>query len=191
MSDLESLYPFTRATYLFAIAFLLAILEIQIEGKHGWAERLPTWRWDSPLIRKWAGKPITGYHVCLVSLILLFVHLPVFEGRWTWTKEAETLSFFFLLAVFWDFLWFVCNPHYGWSKFRAGEVWWFPKWWGRFPVPYYYSVAISGVLWTAPALSFERARTWGLVAVHFAVLTSAVAAGIWWAVRHDKASNPS
>ena len=34
--------------YFFFIAFILAHLEIQIEGPHGWAEKLPTWRWDTP-----------------------------------------------------------------------------------------------------------------------------------------------
>ena len=29
--------------YFFLIAFFLAHLEIQIEGPHGWAEKLPTW----------------------------------------------------------------------------------------------------------------------------------------------------
>ena len=57
--------------YFFLIAFILAHLEIQIEGPHGWAEKLPTWRWDSPGVRRWFGKPVTGYHLCLVTLILL------------------------------------------------------------------------------------------------------------------------
>ena len=36
--------------YFFAIAFVLAQLEIQIEGPHGWAEKLPTWRWQTPAV---------------------------------------------------------------------------------------------------------------------------------------------
>ena len=30
--------------YFFLIALILAHLEIQIEGPHGWAQKLPTWR---------------------------------------------------------------------------------------------------------------------------------------------------
>jgi len=33
-----------KVVYFYIIAIFLAILEIQIEGKHGWAEKLPTWR---------------------------------------------------------------------------------------------------------------------------------------------------
>ena len=62
--------------YFFFIAFILAHLEIQIEGPHGWAEKLPTWRWDGPGVRRWFGKPVTGYHLCLVTCILLFLHVP-------------------------------------------------------------------------------------------------------------------
>ena len=57
--------------YFFLIALVLAHLEIQIEGPHGWAEKLPTWRWDSRRIRRWFGKPVTGYHLCLIALFLL------------------------------------------------------------------------------------------------------------------------
>ena len=94
--------------YFFFIAFILAHLEIQIEGPHGWAEKLPTWRWDSPGVRRWFGKPVTGYHLCLVTCILLFLHTPQFYGG-SWEREADLLAMFFLLTVTWDFLWFACN----------------------------------------------------------------------------------
>jgi hypothetical protein len=96
--------------YFFAIAFVLAQLEIQIEVPHGWAAQLPTWRWDGPRVIRWAGKPITGYHVFLMTFILLFVHLPMVYLGFSLEREAELLSLFFMLAVFWDFLWFVCKP---------------------------------------------------------------------------------
>src|SRR6185295_10761806 len=102
--------------YFLAIALVLAQLEIQIEGAHGWAERLPTWRWQSPAVLRWAGKPITGYHVFLLAFILLLIHLPQMHVGFSLEREAETLSLFFLLANFWDFLWFACNPHYGLSR---------------------------------------------------------------------------
>lgn len=128
--------------YFFVIAFVLAQLEIQIEGAHGWAERLPTWRWQSPAVLRWAGKPITGYHVFLLSFILLFVHLPLMYG-FSWEKEAELLSLFCLLSVFWDFLWFICNPHFGLARFRPGRVWWFKSWFLGLPSPYFSGVILS------------------------------------------------
>ena len=105
--------------YFFCIAFILAHLEIQIEGPHGWAEKLPTWRWDSPRIRRWFGKPVTGYHLCLVTFILLLLHLPQFHGG-SWDREADLLAMFFLLTVIWDFLWFACNRHYGVAPVSQG-----------------------------------------------------------------------
>jgi hypothetical protein len=88
--------------YFFLIALVLAHLEIQIEGPHGWAEKLPTWRWDSRAVRRWFGKPVTGYHVCLGTLILLFLHVPQLYGG-SWVREADLLSIFFLLTATWIF----------------------------------------------------------------------------------------
>jgi len=113
--------------YFFLIAFILAHLEIQIEGPHGWAEKLPTWRSDSRGVRCWFGKPVTGYHLCLVTLILLFVHVPQLYAP-SWEREADLLAMFFLLTVTWDFLRFACNRHFGVGRFRKGQIWWFPTW---------------------------------------------------------------
>ena len=128
--------------YFFCIAFILAHLEIQIEGPHGWAEKLPTWRWDSPRVRRWFGKPVTGYHLCLVTFILLLVHLPQFHGG-SWEREADLLAMFFLLTVTWDFLWFACNRHYGVARFRKGQIWWFPAWALGVPQPYLLAITLS------------------------------------------------
>jgi len=35
---------------------------------------------------------------------------------------------FFFLTVTWDFLWFACNRHFGVTRFRKGQIWWFPAW---------------------------------------------------------------
>jgi hypothetical protein len=160
--------------YFFAIAYVLAQLEIQIEGPHGWAAKLPTWRWDSPAVLRWAGKPITGYHVYLLSFIVLFIHLPLMSQGWSLEREGETLSLFFLLAVFWDFLWFVCNPHFGLSRFNGGQVWWFKKWFLGLPASYFSGLILSMLAYAGPGLLpgsslpwAERAIRWGSV---FAVL---------------------
>ena len=133
--------------YFFAIAFVLALLEIQIEGAHGWAEKLPTWRWQSPAVLRWAGRPITGYHVFLLLFILLFIHLPVMYVGFSIEREVELLSLFGLLTVFWDFLWFVCNPHFGLTRFRPGQVWWFTSWTLGLPVCYFTGLGLSLLLY--------------------------------------------
>lgn len=156
--------------YLFAIALVLALLEVQIEGPNGWASSLPTWRFAHP---RWLtlanGKPITGYHVCMIGLLLLLFHFPAVRGPWSWRLEGELLSQFFLVAVFWDFLWFVLNPHYGLRRFRAGEVWWCRRWALGLPVDYWSGLAISAGLGAAsgdPGLA-HGAQRW---AVNFGVL---------------------
>lgn len=146
--------------YFFAIAFVLAQLEIQIEGPHGWAAKLPTWRWETPAVLRWAGKPITGYHVFLLLFILLFIHLPMMYLGFTVEREAELLSLFCLLAVFWDFLWFVCNPHFGLSRFRAGEVWWFKTWFLGLPTSYYSGLLFSILIYGAAGFVPGVAVTW-------------------------------
>jgi hypothetical protein len=163
--------------YFFCIAFILAHLEIQIEGPHGWAEKLPTWRWDSPRIRRWFGKPVTGYHLCLVTFILLLLHLPQFHGG-SWDREADLLAMFFLLTVIWDFLWFACNRHYGVARFRKGQIWWFPAWALGVPQPYLLAITLSLGSALAPALWTgawaERALAWSIVAGELLALTAIV-----------------
>ena len=160
--------------YFFLIAFVLAHLEIQIEGPHGWAENLPTWRWDSRAVRRWFGKPVTGYHLCLVTLILLFVHVPQLYGG-SWEREADLLAMFFLLTVTWDFLWFACNRHFGVGRFRKGQIWWFPTWTLGVPRPYLLVIALSLCAGLAPALWtgawVDRAQHWGMVFCELLALT--------------------
>ena len=165
--------------YFFLIAFILAHLEIQIEGPHGWAEKLPTWRWDGPRVRRWFGKPITGYHVCLATCILLFLHVPQFYGG-SWEREADLLAIFFFLTVTWDFLWFACNRHFGVARFRKGQIWWFPAWSFGVPRPYFMGITLSLCAALAPAIWTgrwaDRAQSWGLVFGELLALTIVVTA---------------
>ena len=180
--------------YFFLIALILALLEIQIEGPHGWAEKLPTWRWDGPAVRRWFGKPVTGYHVCLVTLILLFLHVPQLHGG-SWKREADLLAMFFLLTVTWDFLWFACNRHFGVGRFRKGQIWWFPAWTLGVPRPYLLAIALSLCAGLAPALWTGewagRAWLWGIVSSELLVLTIAVTAFTLRPRRRDRAVSRS
>jgi hypothetical protein len=106
-------------------AVLFALLEIQIEGPHGWAASLPTWRVDNRWTRLfYSSKPLTGYHLYTQLFALALVHLP-FALRMaplTWRMEARVLSFFILFWVLEDFLWFLLNPAFGLKRFRPENI---------------------------------------------------------------------
>lgn len=135
--------------YLFVLAVVLAILEIQIEGAHGWAQNLPTWRPTNIKFRKiyqkiMSGKEPTGYHLIMFTFVLLILHLPyVFGLELTLFNWLKTISFFFMFIVLWDFLWFVLNPHYPLKHFTKEHIWWHKKWWGWLPTDYYFGIIIS------------------------------------------------
>jgi hypothetical protein len=137
------LEPGAHGLLLFAwlgiMAFAFAKLEIHIEGPHGWARDLPTWRIEGKRWQKilFGGRPITGYHVWALSSMAILFHLgPVLTGAISWRMEARILG---CLALFWvleDFLWFVMNPAYGLKRFREDKISWHKHWVGSVPVEY-------------------------------------------------------
>lgn len=141
---------FITNIYLFIMAILLAILEIQIEGKHGWAGKLPTWRpkktpWFLLVYKKVIGnREVTGYHLSLFTYVLFIFHLPFFLGTaLTWENWLKVFSLFLIYIVVWDFLWFVMNPHYPLNKFRQEHVLWHKKWWLFAPADYFACLILS------------------------------------------------
>jgi hypothetical protein len=142
-----------RTLLLFLWAFGLAGIEIEIEGGVGWAERLPTWYLKRGLTGRIYGivmgqRPLTGYHVYAFTIPMLILHLPYVMGvDWTVAGELRTIATYFVLAVVWDYLWFVLNPAYTVRRFRRGNVWWFEvPWIWRFPLDYPLGVGFSVVL---------------------------------------------
>lgn len=143
----------TTNIYLFIIATVLAILEIQVEGKYGWAKNLPTWR---PHNSKWyvkfyaivmGGREFTGYHLAMFSFVLLMFHLPfIFGFPLTLVNWLKMISFYFLFSTLWDFLWFVLNPHYPLNRFKKEHVYWYPKWFLGLPFDYYTALVASFVV---------------------------------------------
>jgi hypothetical protein len=136
--------------YIFGLALILAILEIQIEGEHGWAKKLPTWR---PHKKSWiarayakvmSDRELTGFHATLFPFVLLVFGLPYAYGLpLTAGNIAQSLSIFFIFLILWDFLWFVLNPHYPLSKFKKEHIWWHKKWALGAPADYYFAIFVS------------------------------------------------
>lgn len=166
------------AIYLFITALVLAFLEVQIEGKHGWAGQLPTWRpgrpWYARLYRRlMGGKDLTGYHLGIFGLVLLFLHFPNLGVAASWWQESWILSIFFMFVVVWDYLWIIINPHYGvWRRRPRTDVVWHRHWWGPWPRDYYFSLIVSAALisplWLKNWYALEE---WGKMLGIFAVGT--------------------
>jgi hypothetical protein len=146
------------APLLCVLALVLALVEIEIEGPFGWAEKLPTpYRVSGPLARLFGlvlgGKPLTGYNLLIFAATLLLFHLPfAFGAPWTAARELAVLAAWVSWSAVWDFLWFVHNPAYGWARFRRGNVWWHSRWLWRLPLDYWIAAAASLALAAAARL---------------------------------------
>ena len=133
--------------YMIVLAVILALWEIQIEGKNGWAGNLPCWR----IRKKWivkilGGRPLTGYHFFMITFLTFMIHLPIFFTVWSWRLECLLLGFLIGLLPIEDFLWFVLNPHYRLKNFKRGKIWWHQRWWGPVPDFFWIGGLIAGLL---------------------------------------------
>jgi len=142
--------------FVLLTAIITALLEIQIEGPHGWAKNLPTWRADpKKLYTKiycfvFNKRELTGYHLAFWIQVLLFFHLPLFWGiTWNLSLETDIIASFLLFMMIEDFLWFVFNPAFGIKKFRAKYIPWHKNWLGPFPRGYYITTILVLILYIA------------------------------------------
>ncbi len=142
------------AIVLFVVAVLvaatvLALLEIQIEGRSGWAAELPTWRVENRWTRIFNnGKALTGYHFFLNLLLLTLLNVPFLLGEaFSVTLELRIIAFVLLLWTVEDFLWFVLNPAYGIKRFKKERIPWHTEWWGIAPREYWILVPIGIILY--------------------------------------------
>lgn len=128
------------------LAPLWALYEIQIEGKYGWAKKLPCWRKDN----KWTklllgGRELTGYHFYMILILGLIFHLPLCFVSWSLELEFFLLGVLFATLLEEDFLWFLLNSKYGLRKFNKANVDWH-RWWGPLPDSYWYGPIVIAIL---------------------------------------------
>ncbi len=152
MSTLKTLAkPLLLLAWICLLGFFFANVEIQIEGDAGWAADLPTWRIESgwALDLFWGGRPLTGYHAWVFSFMFLIFHVPVFVfSKWNWRIEARLLGCIQLFWIVEDFLWFVLNPAFGFSKFHQDLIPWHKQWFWFMPVDYWtFTVLGCALLW--------------------------------------------
>lgn len=133
-------------SFALIVSTLFALLEIQIEGKDGWATKLPTWRLYKPWFAKIQGgnTELTGYHTYLWLFLFVFIHVPYLFMEFRWRTELLILSLYLLILMLEDFLWFVFNPHFKIIKFHKEHVPWH-AWFGPLPTLYY----VGFVVWVA------------------------------------------
>jgi hypothetical protein len=132
--------------FLLLVAWVFALWEIQIEGKHGWAENLPTWRMDTQWTRALYKRPITGYHLYAQVFVFFIAHSPFGLSLVPWglRHEMRILAFLVLFWVLEDFLWFLCNPAYGWRNFKPQSIAWHRDcWWWIAPRDYWVGVPLG------------------------------------------------
>jgi hypothetical protein len=134
-----------NSIFWFVLALIFAAIEIESEGKDGWAEKAPTWYrttgWAARIYGlAMPGKPLTGYHAFMFFMPIMVFHAQFFLGmEWTLSRELMVWALYFAWAPLWDYTWFLLNPYYGLKNFRRDKVWWHAKsYWvcGRFPLDY-------------------------------------------------------
>jgi len=136
--------------YFLILAIAYAKLEISIEGKFGYAEKLPCrkWRLKGPL-RSIIGNReyLSEYHIWMIVFLLLAFHMPLWFTGWGLLRtELFVIGLFIVFLVMEDFLWFLLNPHYGLRRFRKEEVWWHPSWILGLPSFYWTYLPLGGVI---------------------------------------------
>jgi hypothetical protein len=134
-------------------AFFFAKLEIEIEGRDGWAAGLPTWRVENHVLLDlfFGGRPLTGYHVWSFVLFFFLFHMPFFfTGSWSVRGELNVLGGYFLFWVVEDFLWFVMNPNFGLKKFNKEHALWHKRWILGLPLEYWAFSTLAVLLLTIP-----------------------------------------
>ena len=166
---------FIISLFWFCVALSIALFDIELEGKYGWAEKSATWskKFMPPKIfRLFSGaRVLTGYHLFLNIFLFLYMHSPFFFGvEFTLVAELRLLAIYLVWTMFWDFLWFILNPYYGWEKFTPKAVWWFgeePWLLNKLPVKYFVQIGISIFL---IVLAIYTGANFSLLMDHFVMI---------------------
>ena len=99
-----------NVAFLFVMSTIFALIEIEIEGKHGWAKKLPT----TNIVPFSKVKYYHLYIFLFVSIMFTFIY------GLNYFSIAMIIIFFFIE----DFIWFILNPHYGVTKYTKKDIPW-------------------------------------------------------------------
>jgi hypothetical protein len=132
--------------FLTIMSIVHAKWEVQIEGKDGWAAKLPCWRLNVFFRKLLGGKDLTGYHMWMLILFQVMFHGIYMFQNWSWKSEAITQGLFMWYFIVEDVAWFIVNPHYTVKKFKKKDIEWHKRWWGPLPLSYWVMGTIGGLL---------------------------------------------
>ena len=99
-------------------ATLYSLIEIEIEGKDGWCNNLPT-----PFVMRLGTKRMTLYHI---YMLLFITTIFLFQIPFIFTLDSliNTSSHILLFIILEDTLWFIFNPYYTIENYRRDKIWW-------------------------------------------------------------------
>ena len=123
------------------LAFVYSLMEIEMEGAYGWAQKLPT--------TKNVFGSFTLYHLYMLGFLLLLFggwFFSRFVGGWVsgWTSVFQFGFFMILWLLIEDFLWFVYNPHYTIKRYTKDNIAWHKNWVG--PIPMHNITGLIGLV---------------------------------------------
>ena len=153
-----------NTSYTTLYAFLWACMEIEIEGKDGWAANLPT--------TSFLESHFTWYHVFMNLIVSLTM------GRLMWSQGGIFHCVFYIAEWFLleDFLWFALNPDFGLEKYTPEHIWWHAKQPWYFGMPLHNYIALSAMMicsdWTK---NKELQKSWNFmifVTLSFVILNN-------------------
>nr|QFG74048.1 MAG: hypothetical protein [Megaviridae environmental sample] len=107
--------------FIVLCSVIYALIEIEVEGKKGWAEDLPT-----PNIGS-SKKSLTIYHLYFFLFMLLVMNSVFFMG--VKFRMKEFIFIFSMLLMFFaveDISWFILNPYY--TLKNLDKAWWHHTW---------------------------------------------------------------
>ena len=119
--------------YIAIYAILFSLLEIEIEGKHGWAKKLPT----QPIFYTF-----TTYHI-IMNIIVIFTLIYSLYPNDIYTIIFYIVAWFLIE----DTMWFMLNPYYTISNYKKEKISWLnnQSWYMGMPMQNYTGLSIMAI----------------------------------------------
>ena len=123
----------STALYITIYAILFSLLEIEAEGKHGWANKLPT---PSALFT------LTTYHVIMNIMVIFTLVYSLYPNN-IYTMIFYIVAWFLIE----DTMWFMLNPHYTIHEYKRENIWWLngQNWYMGMPLQNYIGLGIMAI----------------------------------------------